>query len=130
MTLSEQGQMPDVTEEIEVIFVDSRTAVCDGGVGVLGHPRVFLAIDATGEVECPYCSRRFVFAPDKAGTSTTMEILGRLLTGPRTELRHGQRLENWKLRRALRRPYFLRSTRRGSRRRKPPVLSAGRRPGS
>jgi uncharacterized Zn-finger protein len=78
MTLDEQGQaMPDVTEEIEVIYVDSRTAVCDGG-GVLGHPRVFLAIDHSGQVECPYCSRRFIFAPDKAGTSTTMEIAGRL----------------------------------------------------
>ena len=30
-----------------------------------------------------------------------------------------QRFENWKLRRALRRPYFLRSTTRGSRVRKP-----------
>jgi uncharacterized Zn-finger protein len=80
----DQGQMPDVTEEIEVIFVDSRTAVCDGGVGVLGHPRVFLAIDESGEVECPYCSRRFVYAPDKAGTSTTREIPGRMPgPGPR-----------------------------------------------
>ena len=64
MTLSEQNQVPDVTEEIEVIYVDSRTAVCDGGVGVLGHPRVFLAIDQTGEVECPYCSRRFIYRPE------------------------------------------------------------------
>jgi uncharacterized Zn-finger protein len=83
MTLSEPNQVPDVTEEIEVIYVDSRTAVCDGGVGVLGHPRVFLAIATTGEVECPYCSRRFVYAPDKAGTRTTMEIPGRLPDRPR-----------------------------------------------
>jgi uncharacterized Zn-finger protein len=75
---SDRGQMPDVTEEIEVFYVDGRTAVCDGGGGVLGHPRVFLALDASGEVECPYCSRRFILAPDKAGTSTTMEIPGRL----------------------------------------------------
>ena len=78
MTFHDRGQMPDVTEEIEVIFVDSRTAVCDGGGGVLGHPRVFLAIDRSGEVECPYCSRRFIHAPDRAGTSTTMQIPGRL----------------------------------------------------
>ena len=78
MTLDQQGQaVPDVTEEIEVLYLDSRTAVCDGG-GVLGHPRVFLAIDQSGQVECPYCSRRFIFAPDKAGTGTTMEIPGRL----------------------------------------------------
>src|SRR5690606_25051698 len=41
-----------------------------------------------------------------------------------------QRFENWKLRRALARPYFLRSTTRGSRVRKPAALSAGRTCGS
>jgi len=41
-----------------------------------------------------------------------------------------QRLENWKLARALRWPYFLRSTTRESRVRKPPFLSAGLRSGS
>ena len=41
-----------------------------------------------------------------------------------------QRFENWKLRRALGRPYFLRSTARGSRVRKPPGLSTARSPGS
>lgn len=80
MTIEDRGQMmPDVTEEIEVTFVDSKTAVCDGGIGVLGHPRVFLAIDESGEVECPYCSRRFVYAPDKADTS---ELPGRM-RGPK-----------------------------------------------
>src|SRR5213083_1577893 len=41
-----------------------------------------------------------------------------------------QRLENWKLRRALALPYFLRSTTRLSRVRKPPRLSTPRRSGS
>jgi uncharacterized Zn-finger protein len=63
----DQGLVREVIAEPEVIYVDSKTAVCDGGVGVLGHPRVYLAIDQSGEVECPYCSRRFVLAPDKAG---------------------------------------------------------------
>jgi uncharacterized Zn-finger protein len=66
--------MPELIEEIEEIYLDSKTAACDGGGGGLGHPRVFLAIDQSGRVECPYCSRRFVYAPDKAGTSTTVEI--------------------------------------------------------
>jgi uncharacterized Zn-finger protein len=66
--------LPELIEEIEEIYVDSKTAVCDGGGGALGHPRVYLAIDQSGQVECPYCSRRFVFAPDKASTSTTVEI--------------------------------------------------------
>jgi uncharacterized Zn-finger protein len=79
MTIDERGQMPDVTEDLEVTYVDSRTAVCDGGVGVLGHPRVFLAIGETGEVECPYCSRRFVYAPDRAAAS---ELPGRM-RGPK-----------------------------------------------
>ena len=69
--------MPDVTEEIEQIYIDSKTAACDGGGGALGHPRVFLAIDETGQVECPYCSRRFIYAPDKAGSSATVEIPAR-----------------------------------------------------
>ena len=41
-----------------------------------------------------------------------------------------QRFENWKLRRALRLPYFLRSTTRASRVRKPAAFSAGRSSGS
>ena len=41
-----------------------------------------------------------------------------------------QRFENWNERRALARPYFLRSTTRGSRVRKPPRLSTLRRSGS
>ncbi len=41
-----------------------------------------------------------------------------------------QRFENWKERRALALPYFLRSTVRLSRVRKPPFLSTLRRPGS
>src|ERR1700742_3611280 len=45
-------------------------------------------------------------------------------------LKDDQRLENWKLRRAFALPYFLRSTTRESRVRKPPFLSAPRRSGS
>jgi uncharacterized Zn-finger protein len=67
MTFDDRDPVHDVIAEPEVIYVDGKTAVCDGGVGVLGHPRVYLAIDRSGEVECPYCSRRFVLAPDKAG---------------------------------------------------------------
>jgi uncharacterized Zn-finger protein len=52
--------MIEVSDEVEV---DSRSVVCDGGEGPLGHPRVFLAIDRSGQVECPYCSRRFVLRP-------------------------------------------------------------------
>lgn len=53
---------------------------------------------------------------------------------PSAHSRHGgwqyYRFENWKLRRALALPYFLRSTTRASRVRKPPCFSTGRSPGS
>jgi uncharacterized Zn-finger protein len=48
-------------EPFETIEVPSLEVACDGGGGTLGHPRVFLHIDQdTGEVTCPYCSRRYV----------------------------------------------------------------------
>lgn len=43
----------------ETVQVESKTVACDGG-GELGHPRVFLNLGGKGEVECPYCDRRFV----------------------------------------------------------------------
>jgi uncharacterized Zn-finger protein len=43
----------------ETIAVTERVVACDGGGGVLGHPRVYLRI-VHNEVVCPYCSRRFV----------------------------------------------------------------------
>ena len=43
----------------EIIHVNSRTVACDGGEGVLGHPRVFLHI-ADRQIMCPYCSRLYV----------------------------------------------------------------------
>ncbi len=46
--------------EPEEILVDASSVACDGG-GVLGHPRVWLAIPASGRIECPYCSRIFIY---------------------------------------------------------------------
>jgi len=44
------------TEEVTQSRID-----CDGGAG--GHPRVWLQIDPeSGEVECPYCDKKFVLA--------------------------------------------------------------------
>ena len=48
----------------EIIKVTTVQVACDGSGEVspeLGHPRVFLRIEAdTGFVECGYCDRRFV----------------------------------------------------------------------
>jgi len=46
-------------EPVETIEVEETTVACDGGKGALGHPRVFLQLEK-GEVDCPYCGRRFV----------------------------------------------------------------------
>ncbi len=50
----------------EMVTVTSRHVVCDGGEGALGHPRVWLRIDASGFVDCPYCDRRFILAEGAA----------------------------------------------------------------
>jgi len=44
----------------ETIYINETVAACNGGGGVLGHPRVFLNLGRDGKVECPYCSRLFV----------------------------------------------------------------------
>lgn len=49
-----------MTTPPETIEVASETVACDGGDGALGHPRVFLTLGENGEVECPYCGRRYV----------------------------------------------------------------------
>ena len=45
---------------IETIYVETRTVACNGGVGHLGLPRVFLNMGPAAEVTCPYCSRQYV----------------------------------------------------------------------
>jgi uncharacterized Zn-finger protein len=44
----------------ETIYIGETVAVCDGGEGPLGHPRVYLNLGPSGKIECPYCSRLFV----------------------------------------------------------------------
>lgn len=48
--------------KFETLTVDTATVPCDGGVGPLGHPRVFLHFGDASEVVCPYCSRTYVLA--------------------------------------------------------------------
>jgi|TARA_B110000263_G_C14810144_1_gene286017 uncharacterized Zn-finger protein len=60
-------------EPPEVIETTEKSVACDGDGGGanaagqqtndgLGHPRVFLTLDADGKTECPYCDRMFVQA--------------------------------------------------------------------
>ena len=48
-------------EAPEIVEVDEKTqrVACDGGGGAVGHPKVYLALDADGQVDCPYCGRRY-----------------------------------------------------------------------
>jgi len=46
-------------EPLETIEVNDRIVACDGGGGALGHPRVFLNLGSDGELDCPYCGRRY-----------------------------------------------------------------------
>ncbi|MGH8614548.1 MAG: zinc-finger domain-containing protein [Gammaproteobacteria bacterium] len=41
-------------------IVEELTACCDGGLGALGHPRVYLPIGERDYVDCPYCGQRFM----------------------------------------------------------------------
>jgi uncharacterized Zn-finger protein len=54
----------DGATDIETIYVAGKGVDCDGGGGVLGHPKVYLNLGEDGETACPYCGRRFVFRDD------------------------------------------------------------------
>ena len=51
-----------MSAKFEVETVETPTVACDGGVGPLGHPRVFLHFGHDSEVVCPYCSRTYKLA--------------------------------------------------------------------
>jgi uncharacterized Zn-finger protein len=53
----------------ETIYIDEMVAVCDGGQGPLGHPRVYLSLAPSGKIECPYCSRFYVNRASSAAST-------------------------------------------------------------
>lgn len=48
---------------VETVEVEDTRAVCDGGVGPLGHPRVYLNMGDKDHIDCPYCGRHFKLKP-------------------------------------------------------------------
>ncbi|MCH9852661.1 MAG: zinc-finger domain-containing protein [Alphaproteobacteria bacterium] len=50
--------MADI-EKNEIIISDSKQVMCEGNRQASGHPRVYLKMDDSGKVTCPYCSRIF-----------------------------------------------------------------------
>lgn len=59
--------MAAAPEPPEVLYVDTMTVACDGGIGPLGHPRVFLNLRSDGQIDCPYCDRRFILKKGAEG---------------------------------------------------------------
>ncbi|KAK0478360.1 zinc-finger domain-containing protein [Armillaria novae-zelandiae] len=47
-----------ISEE-PIRLVDGRKAVCDGGNGPLGHPKIYINLDQAGPRSCGYCGLRF-----------------------------------------------------------------------
>ena len=54
-----------VTPEDRIV-VESRVIGCDGGGGALGHPMVYLRIEAE-QITCPYCSRTYALREGAGG---------------------------------------------------------------
>ncbi|KAF8274086.1 zinc-finger domain-containing protein [Lactarius quietus] len=46
-----------------VRLVHARKAVCDGGSGPLGHPKIYINLDKPGPRSCGYCGLRFEQVP-------------------------------------------------------------------
>jgi uncharacterized Zn-finger protein len=44
----------------EIVEIDEMVTACNGSGGAMGHPRVYLNLAPSGQVECPYCSRLFI----------------------------------------------------------------------
>ncbi len=70
--------MSPVLESVEPVHAAAASVSCDGN-GELnggapghpqGHPKVYLKIGDSGEVVCPYCSRRFVLMAEGAKTAS------------------------------------------------------------
>ncbi|HHL42423.1 MAG TPA: zinc-finger domain-containing protein [Hellea balneolensis] len=47
-----------------MIETKSRHVSCDGGGGVLGHPRVFMEMGPEDFVVCKYCDKKYVLKKD------------------------------------------------------------------
>lgn len=45
----------DLIAKQPVVFLHDSSAVCDGGRGVQGHPKIFINLDKPGTHACQYC---------------------------------------------------------------------------
>lgn len=54
-------------QPIEYLHGHDNIAVCDGGRGVQGHPKVFINLDKPGAHPCTYCGTRYALDKYKEG---------------------------------------------------------------
>lgn len=52
---------------IEYITGHEHIAVCDGGRGVQGHPKIYINLDKPGAHPCTYCGTRYALEQYKEG---------------------------------------------------------------
>jgi uncharacterized Zn-finger protein len=52
-------------QPFETLYVDTKIAACNGGGGAAGHPLVYLNVGPNNRVECPYCSRLYIYEKAK-----------------------------------------------------------------
>ncbi|RPB27017.1 NADH:ubiquinone oxidoreductase 18.4kD subunit [Terfezia boudieri ATCC MYA-4762] len=52
----------ELIHEQPVRFVDKRMAVCDGGGGPAGHPKIFINVDKPEIVPCGYCGLPYAYS--------------------------------------------------------------------
>lgn len=59
----------DLVAEFPIKYLDSHhnIAVCDGGRGVQGHPKIFINLDKPGAHPCQYCGTRYALDKYKEG---------------------------------------------------------------
>ncbi len=56
-------------EPVETLYRDTEVVSCDGGDEPLGHPRVYLNMEGKGQIDCPYCGRRYILNEGAAATA-------------------------------------------------------------
>ncbi|KAK9382135.1 uncharacterized protein V2V93DRAFT_366536 [Kockiozyma suomiensis] len=49
----------DLIAQEPIRFIENNIAVCDGGRGVQGHPKVFINLDQDGPNTCTYCGLQY-----------------------------------------------------------------------
>lgn len=75
--------MATAPDEPHTVYTDTTRIACDGATATspaLGHPRVYLQINDSGQAQCGYCDKRFILAggpADARGGIEDVDVTGR-----------------------------------------------------